>query len=113
MSKKFRLIVLTRPVAGREKEYLDWYQNTHLRQVVEVPGFVSAQFFKLAVNMVESNPTYPYCAMYEVETDDFPTAMAELRSRAGTDSMIMSEALDLGHAYIAGYEEMGPVVKKK
>ncbi len=45
---KFSLIVLSRPVAGRENEYLDWYHTTHLRQVVDVPGFVSAQFFTLA-----------------------------------------------------------------
>ncbi|SRR6266404_450664 len=113
MSKKFRLIVLTRPAEGREQEYLDWYQNTHLHQVVDVPGFVSAQFFKLAANLVEGNPTYPYCAIYEVNADDFGVAMAELQRRSGSDSLIMSDALDLTRAYIAGYEEMGPVIKKR
>ena len=45
---KYKFIVFSKPVAGKEEEYNDWYQNRHLGEVVQTPGFVAAQRFSLA-----------------------------------------------------------------
>ena len=87
----YKLIVLTNPVEGKEAEYNRWYDEQHVPDVCNVPGFVSAERFEL-----HGDGDHKYLAIYNVETDDIDGAMADLGSRAGTDKMVMSDALDMG-----------------
>ena len=86
-----QLFVFSNPAAGREDEYNDWYDNTHLGEVLQVPGFVAAQRYRVGPALVGSLP-HRYLAVYEIEGDDPSTALAELGKAAGT--MNMSEAFD-------------------
>lgn len=90
----YKLVVLTNPVAGRDAEYNDWYNKVHLRDVTAVPGYRSAQRFRLA-NPMGFDHQWQYLALYEVETDDPDTALKDLFSRQNTELMHISEALDL------------------
>ncbi len=68
---KCTLLVLTNPVEGREETFNDWYTNTHLKDVLAVPGIVSAQRFKLAGTQLAPAPhPWSYLALYDVETDN-------------------------------------------
>jgi hypothetical protein len=89
----FALVVFSNPVAGREDEYNEWYSNRHLSDVLRVPGFKSAQRFKLAQN----DPAAPwkYLAIYEFEAENPAAAMKALTVRAGTPEMVISDAMDL------------------
>ncbi len=107
---RYKLVVLSNPVEGREAEYQDWYQNVHLGQVVAFKGFKSARRFRLAKNLVERE-ALPYLAIYEIETDDLEGVMEEVQKHAGTDRLLVSETLDVEHSFAAIYEEFGPVVK--
>jgi len=107
--KKFKLLVLTNPREGRDQEYNDWYTKQHLADVVAVPGFVSAQRFKLTDPMGFPHD-HRYLAIYEIESDDPKAVMADMMSRSGSQSMVISEALDLEGATIGLYEECSPVV---
>ena len=91
----YKLVVFSNPVAGREDEYNSWYTGAHLRDVLKIPGFTSAQ--RLAVNAPDgaAAPAYRYLATYEIETDDPQAVLDELGRRAGTDAMPLSEALDM------------------
>jgi hypothetical protein len=105
---RYKLIALTAPVSSEhEDEYNDWYQSIHLGQVVAIDGIKSAQRFRLAINMGEGEAS-PYLAIYDIETDDIEGVMREIASRAGTERMIMSEALAPPTAIV--YEEFGPPV---
>ncbi|MBV1879198.1 MAG: hypothetical protein KUG79_16270 [Pseudomonadales bacterium] len=85
------LLVLTNPVVGKEKEYNDWYSNTHIQDIVAIPGFVSAQRFKLSdAQMADAGP-YKYLAIYEVEGD--PAAALDAL-KAATPNIEMSDALN-------------------
>ena len=108
---RYKLVVMTSPLEGREDEYHDWYQNRHLRQVVALPGFIKAQRFRLATALAE-HETFPYLAIYDVETDDIDAVLAEMRSRAGTERLSISDAL-APKAYAVMYEELGPAVTAK
>jgi hypothetical protein len=44
---KHVFVVFTNPVEGKEATYNDWCDNRHLPDVLDVPGFVSAQRFRL------------------------------------------------------------------
>ncbi len=97
--KKFNFVVFTNAVAGREKEYNDWYSEQHLPDVLRVPGFTSAQRFALAP-VQRMDPPYPYqvMAVYEMETDDARGVLDELNRRIGTADMPVSTAMAEVHA---------------
>jgi hypothetical protein len=112
MSRKFKFIVFSRPVAGMEDVYNDWYQNTHLREVCETPGFVSAQRYKLSHDLAEGGDPAPYCALYDIEAEDWTVAFAELGERAGDGRMFLHEALDLSTIQGSIYEVFGDQVRQ-
>src|SRR5258706_13453663 len=61
-------VVQTSAVPGREDEFNRWYDDEHLAQVLEVPGFVAAQrFARSAIRLSPDTPEYPYqsLALYE------------------------------------------------
>jgi hypothetical protein len=111
---KATLVVLTNPVsADAEAEYNDWYNNTHLADVVAVEGFVSAQRFRVVdVPAMSDAPTpdHRYLALYEVEADDIGAVAEALVASAGTDAMVISPALDAASARMFFVEPIGAAV---
>jgi hypothetical protein len=107
MASRYKLIVLSRPVAGREDEYQRWYKDVHLRQMLALNGVQSAQRLRLARRMGERE-AWPYLALYEVQTDDIDAVLRELTQRAGGEQLLISDALDKDSVYAAIYEEFGP-----
>jgi hypothetical protein len=103
-----RLFVFTQPVEGKDAEYNDWYDKIHLKEVLEIEGFVAAQRFALAEGPVDGEAPAapaPYVAIYEIEAESMEQAMANLGAAAGT--MNMSDALDLSGAKTFGYTAIG------
>ena len=91
---RHHLLAFTNPVAGREDEFNRWYDERHVPDLLAVPGFVSAQRFALSDATGQGKPGWTYLALYELETDDLPALMEEVRSRLGTDAIPVSDALD-------------------
>ena len=92
---KHVFIVLTNAAAGKEDAYNDWYTNTHIPDVLNVPGVVAAQRFTLSADQRAAPPhPYKYLAVYEIETDDLKGMLAILNERAGTSAMVISDAID-------------------
>jgi len=63
---------------AREAEFNQWYDKTHLPDVLETPGFVRA------IRYVNTNPEAvpgKFLAAYEIETEDIERTMATLRER--------------------------------
>ncbi len=85
------LVVMTNPQDGKEDEYNAWYTDVHVREVVDIPGFVSAQRFKLADAQMGPQGDHRYLAIYEVEGDP-AAALAALK--AARPNMSMSDVLD-------------------
>ena len=93
---KYTFIVLTNPVAGKEAEYNEWYNKHHVPDVVNVPGFVSGQRFRLTNTQFDrEDKPQKYLAIYEIETDDIAGTLKELRKRGGTAEIVPSDAIDM------------------
>jgi len=107
---RYKLLVMTKPVEGREQEYNDWYRDVHLPDVVAIPGYESAQRYRLLRPMVPGADKLPYLAIYEIETDDVDRAVRELSERAGAGSMVISGAMSRD-IFAAVFEELGPPVR--
>lgn len=103
-------VALSDPVDGREEEYNDWYQNRHIPDILDVPGFVSARRFG-AVDAGDGAPQRRrHMVIYEIEADDPATVLAALRARRGTDRLIMSEAFDAKSLFAQVYAPIGEAI---
>ncbi len=93
---KYTFLALTNPVEGKEAEFNEWYDKHHVPDVINVPGFVSGQRFKLADSQFggEASKAFKYLAVYEIETDDIAATIKELRARGGTADIVPSDAID-------------------
>ncbi len=110
---KYTFVVLSNPTAGNEAEYNRWYNDQHLPDVLNVPGFVRAQRFKLSDAQMagEADKTHRYLALYEIETDNVAAALKDLASRVGTNDMIMSDAIDMKTVSARIFEPITPAVE--
>ena len=58
---------------SREKEYHEWYNQVHLPDVLETPGFKRATRYE---NSEPAEGQGKFLAVYEVETEDIAQTMA-------------------------------------
>jgi hypothetical protein len=89
------MIALTNATPGATDEYERW-SKAHLRDVLEVPGVKSGECLRL----VGPEGAWQYLTTYEVETDDVPGLLREIRKRVGGARMPMSASLDVKTAYM-------------
>jgi hypothetical protein len=76
---RFVLVVLNEPKAGREDEFNDWYETTHLPDVLGVPGIVSAQRFEFVDVQGGPGSEHRYLVLFEVEATDVAAAQEAFR----------------------------------
>lgn len=93
---RYVFVVLTNASGGRDDEFNDWYNGRHIPDVLQIPGFVAAQRFRLAdAQMNDMSSPWRYLALYEIETADLAGALKELTARVGTPAMVMSDTLNM------------------
>lgn len=80
---KYMIVGLNGPVEGEgnEEAYNRWYDEVHVPELKAVPGITSARRFKV----LSPDSKWPYAAVYEIETDDLPTALKGMGSVGPTD----------------------------
>jgi hypothetical protein len=107
--RRFKMLVFSRPFPGREDEFNEWYTGQHLADICALPGFTSAQRFKL--NSVSMGTTLnPHLAIYDVETDDPGWVIENMFAMRDTEAMPISPAFDLDATTVMLYEEATGVV---
>jgi hypothetical protein len=106
--KKYSLFVFSEPVAGKEKEYNEWYNVQHLGDLLKIPGIPSASRYHVADVQGPGAPpeVRPYLAVYDIETDDLSSVFKGISSRSGTSEMVMSDAIDLTKIQMIAYEQI-------
>jgi hypothetical protein len=99
-------VVRARPVSReREDELNQWYDGTHIPELLAVPGFVSARRYR----RVDEDGAAEYLAVYEIDADDLAAPVEELRRRSAAGETTRTEALQLDPPpVVALYEEIGP-----
>lgn len=84
------LLALVNPVEGQDEAFRPWYWETHIPEVLRLPGFVAAQRYRAATE-APASVSHQYATIYEVE-GSAASAMGVLFG-AGLG---MSPDLDLG-----------------
>jgi hypothetical protein len=103
------LLVFSNPVEGKEAEYKEWYMKVHLREVVAVKGFKSAQLFRLADEQAMEPQSHRYCAMYQVENEDVSGTVQRLQ--AAVPTMRMDPVLDMASIKMSVFQSVSDLVK--
>jgi hypothetical protein len=108
--KAYTMVVLSNPKPGREADFNDWYDHKHMPQVLQTPGFVSAQRFELAAQPPggPATPPWRYYSAYRIETEDPKKALDALIGRFASGELTPTDAM--ADNYFAVFEAMGPVV---
>lgn len=87
------LVVLSNAQDGADEQFNRWYTDTHLGDILKLPGYSAAQRFKLSeTQLAAGDLPYRYLAIYEVDAADVAAAAEAMRSNAG--SMVIDPALD-------------------
>src|SRR5882672_11846828 len=92
------LAVFTNPVSSdRDSDFNEWYDNTHMKDVLKVPGYIAATRFKLldkSIIVGAELPHQSYLAIYELETDNVDKAAEQLQAAVQGGGMFISDSLD-------------------
>lgn len=103
----YQLIVFSNPVAGQEQAYERWYTETHIRDLLKVPGVRTAQRHAV-LNELSRQPLAGFVAEYEIDSADIVGTIAEIRTRLGTALMPMDDAFDRGSSSFIVAGPVGP-----
>lgn len=105
----YKMISLTAPVEGRDAEFNDWYDNTHMPEILSFQGVKSAKRYR-ARTQIMGPQSWPYLAVYSIETDDIDGLLGEFAEAGASGRMSRSEASDRSVGYSVIFEEMGDEV---
>ena len=105
MSNRYLVLVLTEPTEGNETRFNEYYEHTHLDEVIESTGWKSAQRFKLASEVGEACPL-PYLAAYEAEGESAQAVIERLNETRSQREQ--SDALNKKTGRVWVFEEIGP-----
>lgn len=104
------LLVFTNATDGDDAEFNRWYDEVHLKEVLEAPGFVAAERFDLGeAQMVEAERPHRYLAIYEIEGDP-ASALQALQDLAPQMNMTTTLA---GDAATHLYSQISPRVQEE
>lgn len=109
---KCKLVALTTPIAGKEDEFHDWYQNIHLPELVSFPGMQGAQRYKLVAKLMGADDNQ-YLAIYDIEVEDPAAFLGAMGEAAASGKMTPGEASDMATTYTALFAECGERVEPK
>lgn len=70
------LLGLTTPGPGRSEEFLRWYSEKHIPELLSLGVFSDAELYRFDVSLGEAH--YGYAAIYTVSSEDPQTAKGEL-----------------------------------
>jgi hypothetical protein len=100
------LLILTSPVPGKDSEFDEWYDTTHLPQVCATPGFTGASRWKKTTFMWPTERpviSQTRAALYTID-GSVEDAVDALMSRLADGSIEMTEFMDMDSICITPYE---------
>jgi hypothetical protein len=109
---RYKMLVFSEPFEGREEEFNEWYTGRHLDDICALPGFTTAQRFKLhSVSM--GTALNKHLAIYDMESDEPDWVIENMFANRDTPAMPISPAFNLDATTVMLYEEVTPIVREK
>ena len=81
----------------RDGEFNQWYDSTHVPDVLKVPGFKAATRYRVAgTQFGDVDTPGRYLALYEVEVDDLAEIPQGMMNAFAADELPMSDVITPG-----------------
>src|SRR5450432_857879 len=81
---RYVYLVMSDPLPGREWDFNDGYQNMHMGDLVQLPGWIGAQRFRLVPDVMPRHTQPPYrrgnLIIWDQEGDDLGKLQSESRA---------------------------------
>jgi hypothetical protein len=93
---KLLMVALTNAADGREDEFHDWYENTHVPQIrAVVPGVGEVHRYRAAdVQATPEPPAHQFLAVYEIEADNPGAVLGALGAGIQSGAVAFTGVLD-------------------
>ncbi|HEY3654725.1 MAG TPA: hypothetical protein VGL34_07025 [Steroidobacteraceae bacterium] len=105
--------MISNPMPGQEDEYNRWYTDDHLKDVVAVAGFASAERFKVVMEATDRLLPGKYVAIYEIDADDPKAAFAQLGKDSEAGKLPLSPAFDTKNVSCCILTSMAPIKRQE
>jgi hypothetical protein len=105
--QKYYFMVFSNAANGKEDTYLKWYEGQHIHDLLRIPGFIAAQFFKLSDTQYTGTQPQRYLMIWEIETDDLPAVFADVNARLKDGTTVFTDSFDRGFS-----TTMNPITKR-
>jgi hypothetical protein len=99
---RYTFVAFTNAVEGKETDFNEWYDRQHIPDVLEVPGFASAQRF-VSTDSQLVPAAHRYMTLYQIDTDNLDETLAAFGAHAAQGKIVMSDAVDRQGAVMAIY----------
>jgi hypothetical protein len=107
--RTYNFMVLDGPLPGREADFNAWYDAVHIADMLDTPGFVSAQRYVLGdVQRAKTAPAPRYLTIYTIVTDDVQATFSGIRERAR--NFTRTDSVDDSSSAHYTYEAIGSPV---
>lgn len=103
---QFQYAVLSQARPGQAEEFVRWYRDQHLADVLRIPGVVSGDLIQLDFQRAYDleAPQWTLLALYELQGDNPESIISAIKSASGAEGMPMSDALTKqGMLQVAGH----------
>jgi hypothetical protein len=87
----------------REDEYNHWYSNTHVPEILALPGFTGAVRYKAAEPVADGTPAY--IAVYDIDADDPQAVLSGMFAAMKAGKLTMSDCISPGAMRV--YDALG------
>jgi hypothetical protein len=79
-----------------------------IHDLLRIPGFVAAQFFKLSDTQFDGTQPQRYMMIWEIETDNLPAVFADVNARLKDGRTVFTDAFDPAYNSIT----MSPITRR-
>lgn len=91
-------LVQANPAVGREQEFNDWYEDTHLPEILQIPGFVRARRFQVT-EATADKVNLEFLTIYELEGDE-DTALGALKEAFASKTLSVTDSISASNGFV-------------
>lgn len=103
--KRGVLVIQTDPKLGREREFEEFYDRTHIREVLQTPGFVFGRRFRAVqgdgLPVRRKGQWLSNLTVYDIESDDLVGAYRGLLTRVADGILTSQDVFNTDRPYRA------------
>jgi len=115
---RYVMLVFANPIPGKEGEFNDWYTNTHMGDLVQLPGWMGAQRFRIITSVIPrpsvAGYSHGYLIIWDLEDNEANAALARMTAAIAGGKSRLGAAFNYtpGAGANGTFETLGPRITR-